>query len=1063
MNIKYYKRLSPERSFYIVIGLLLLFGTKMIAKPISNSTISKKTNYSFSLVEFQTQELTITGTVKDENGVTIPGVNVYEDGNGGNGVMTDMNGNYSIKMKNREGELVFSFIGFAEVKASINGRTEINITLQEQTTDLEEVVVVGYGKQKKVTVTGAISSVSTEELTSSPSSSVANALAGKVTGLSSIQYSGQPGADNANLLIRGVGTLSQGNSSPLIMVDGVERDFTQIDPEEIDNITILKDASATAVYGIRGANGVILVTTKRGKIGEARISASFNYGIQEPVRLPDFADSYTYATAFNRAQISDGVPEDQVRFTPDVVEAFRTGSDPILFPDIDWMDYLIRSSAPQTRANFNVNGGTERIKYFLSFSHLNQEGMFKTFDTGTGENFNYERYNYRSNIDIDVTKSTQLSMTLGGRSEIRQEPNVRETQDQFFRFLYRATPFASPGIVDGRYIVDNGEYIPGPEIIDGLRPYYGRGGFVSTNTVYNFDASLTQKLDVITKGLEFSVKGSYNRNARQTKIRNASPDTYTAFYLKDFDDTLPEDDKTLVFPLVSKGGRLNYNETYGKNRSWYFEAAFNYNRRFGKHEFSGLLMYNQRSNYYPGGSFNYLPTGYVGTAARVTYNYDRRYLLEANFGYNGSENFAEENRYGLFPAFSFGWVISEEQFMKNNPVIDYFKLRGSYGKVGSDRQGNNRFLYLPDGYGRGDGYSFGIDVPSDQPGFVETKLGNPNVTWETAIKQNYGMDIRILNNQLEFNVDYFWDKRRDILTTRNTVPGYVAAVLPAVNIGAVDNSGYELNVTWTQNFTNFNYWINPNISYAKNEIVFMDEVKQEYDYQYRTGGRVGQPFGFVSQGFFSKDDFNADGTLKDGFPEYAGNVQPGDAMYEDINEDGVVNDLDQRAIGFPEYPEYTIGINAGFKYKNFDFRMSWAGAKNTSRMLEGELRVPFGSKDDFGLLSYFAEDTWTPETAETARFPRLTFSNKDNNFSKASTIYQLDASYLRLKTLEMGYNLKSKFIRKAGIKTLRFFFSGYNLLTFDKLDGMVDPESKIGNRPTHPAMKIYNFGVKFNF
>ncbi|GAA4299079.1 SusC/RagA family TonB-linked outer membrane protein [Aestuariibaculum suncheonense] len=1010
------------------------------------------------------QNINVRGQVLDSKGVPLPGVNLLEKGTN-NGSVTDFDGEFTISVKNEKSILVLSYIGFKTQEVPVKDNKIINIVLEEDTESLDEIVIVGYGQQNKVTVTGAISSIGTEELTSSPSASVANALAGKVTGLNSIQYSGQPGADSAQLFIRGVATLSQGNSQPLIMVDGVERSFTQIDPEEISDITILKDASATAVYGIRGANGVVLVTTKRGKVGEAKISAGYSYGIQSPVRLPDFVDSYTYATIYNRAQLGDGIAEEQLKFSPEVVEAFRTKSNPVLYSDVNWMDYVIRSTSPMSKTNFNVSGGTEGVRYFMSASYLNQEGMFNTFGTGTGENFIYKRYNYRSNIDIDVTKTTELSFTLGGRSEQRQEPEVAESQDQLFRFLYRSVPYSSPGIVDGKYVQDNEEYIPGATI-DALSRYYGRGSFTRVTTVYNFDLALNQNLDAITKGLKFGVKGSYNRNAVQTKIRQTSPDVYTAFYARDFDETLAADDETLVFPKTSTGGRVGYSESYGKDRSWYLEATLNYNRRFGDHEVSGLLLYNQRSNYYPGGNFNYLPSGYVGSAARATYNYKRKYMAEVNIGYNGSENFARNVRYGFFPAYSLGWVASEESFLKNNSVISYLKLRASYGKVGSDNLGSNRFLYLPDGYQVGtgnDSYNFGVDVPSNQNGYIETRLGNPLVTWETAIKQNYGFDLKLFNNKLALNLDYFIENREDILTTRNTVPSIVAVTLPAVNIGKVHNEGYEINLRWDDKIgSSFNYWINPNMSYAKNEIVFMDEIKQNYDYQYRTGQPVGQPFGYIFSGFYSEDDFNVDGSLKDTFPVPASSVQAGDAIYQDINGDGFIDTQDQKPIGFSEYPQYTFGLNAGFKYKNFDFRMSWVGTENVSRIL-GEVRQPFGETDNSTLLQWFADNSWTPETADTATLPRITFNNRANNFSNLSELYQLDASYIRLKTLEIGYNIKSPFIKKIGIKNLRLYSNGYNLLTFDKLDGLVDPESGTGNRATYPAMKIYNVGVNLNF
>ncbi len=1015
---------------------------------------------------FSQDRIQIEGTiVGSEDGIPIPGANIFEKGNSSNGAMTDFDGKFSLQAP-KTATLVISYLGYAKQEILVknipnSSLKDLKIQLESEVSELEEIVLVGYGEQKKVTVTGSISSVGTEELSSSPSASVTNALAGKVTGLNSIQFSGQPGDDVAQLFIRGVGTLSSGNSAPLFMVDGVERDFSQLDSEEIADITILKDASATAVYGIRGANGVILVTTKRGKQGPAKITASYSYGLQTPIRLPEFADSYTYATVHRQAQLSDGIPEDALKFSPEIVEAFRTGSNPILYPNTDWLDYVVRSTSPQQRANFNVSGGSDRVKYFVSLSYLNQEGMFKTFNTGTGENFIYKRFNYRSNIDIDVTNTTQLSFTLGGRSESRQEPLVAETQDQLFRFLYRGLPYASPGIVDGRYIVDNEQYIPG-ESADALRAYYGRGSFNNVRTVYNFDVGLNQNLDAITKGLKFGIKGSYNRDAEQTKTRQASPDIYTAYFRRDFDDTLPADDQSLVFPQLNRGGNVGYGESYGRERSWYFESTINYNRRFGDHEVSGLLLYNQRSNYYPGGSFNYLPTGYVGSAARVTYNYKRRYLLEVNLGYNGSENFARDLRYGFFPAISMGWTVSDENFLKNSEVVSFLKLRASYGEVGSDRLGDNRFLYLPDGYARGGGYSFGINVASNQPGYLETQLGNPLITWETAVKQNYGIDMKLFDNKLTINADYFIENREDILTTRNTVPDIVAATLPAVNIGIVDNSGYELNLRWEDKIGDFNYWINPNVSYAKNEVVFADEIPKNEPYQVSTGRVVGQPFGFVYEGLFSEDDFNDDGSLKDTFPSYAAVVQPGDAIYRDLNGDGVLDAEDQRAIGFPEYPQYTFGLNLGFTYKNFDLRMSWVGAENVSRIL-GELRQPFGETGNANLLTFFSDRAWTPETSQTAILPRITFDNSANNFNNVSRLNQFDASYIRLKTLEMGLNLKSPFITSLGIKNARIYTNGFNLLTFDKLNGLFDPESRTGNRPSYPTMRIYNIGVKLNF
>lgn len=1008
------------------------------------------------------QQKVITGTVTDDAGQPLPGVAVVVEGTSV-GTVTNFDGYYSISVESKVKSLSFSFVGMKTVSVQINNQSKIDVKLETVTVGVEEVVVVAYGTQKKVTVTGSVSSVDTDQLSASPNASVSNALAGKVTGLSSIQYSGQPGADAADLYVRGVSTLSAGNSSPLMMVDGVERSFSQLDPDEIADITILKDASATAVYGIRGANGVILVTTKRGTKGAPKISVSTSYGIQKPTKLPKFADSYTYATVYNNAQRGDGLSEEALNFPAYVVEAFRTNSDPILFPNIDWMDYMVRPTSPQSKTNFSISGGTNRLKYFASFGYINQVGLLKEFDTGTGENYTYNRYNYRTNVDVDVTKTTQLSFSLGGQSQVRNEPAMGDI-NQMWRFLYRyAIPYASPGVVDGKYIVDNGEYV-GMGAGDPLSQYYGGGSDNRVTNVMNFDLVFNQDLNALTKGLKFRIKAAYNVNSTQEKIRATSPNVYTMYYLRDFDDTLPESDKTLVFPQISRGGNVGYSESYGKERDWYMETALTYDRRFGDHEVGGLLLYNQRNTYYPDGSYSYLPRGYVGTAARLTYNYRTKYLAEINVGYNGSENFHRDNRYGLFPALSLGWILSEEAFMKTNMrFINYLKIRGSYGLVGSDNQGNSRFLYLPDSYTSGDGYNFGVNIPSKQPGYYESKLGNHDVTWETAVKQNYGLDLKVLNNKLTLNADYFIEDRKDILTTRNTVPGIVAATLPAVNIGEVHNQGYELSIKWNDKIGDFQYWVDMNMSHTRNKIVYMDEVPQRYDYLLRTGGLVGQPFGMVTLGFYNESDFDADGNLLADLPIPTASVKPGDAKYLDTNGDMFVNAEDMKAVGYPEYPLYNYGFNMGFKVKNFDFTMSWVAATHTSRVLGEIMKDPYGDTSNQSLLQYMVDQSWTPETAATATMPRITFTNRLYNRFTAADMWVKDASYLRLKNLEIGYNIKGQFLKTIGANNVRLYLNGYNLLTFDKLVGYGDPEAKMDGRPTYPAMRVFNVGVKVNF
>lgn len=612
----------------------------------------------------------ITGNVSDVNGESIIGASILEKGTT-NGTVTDIDGNFTLNVS--EGvTLQISYIGYTTQEVVVTGRP-LTIILEEDTQTLDEVVVVAYGAQKKVTVTGAISSVSGSDLIKSPTGSIGNALAGKLTGVSTVQYSGEPGADAAEIYVRGITTLN--SSTPLVQVDGVERDFTQIDPNEIESITILKDASATAVFGVRGANGVILVTTKRGREGKANISVTTSTGITVPTRLLEFADSYQYASFYNEAQIRDGVNPNNVKFSPEMLTAFQTQSDPLLYPNMDWLDYILKDYAQQSQHNMNISGGNKFFRYFVSAGMYTQGGLFKTFDAGYDFNFDFKRYNYRANLDFNLSKSTELSLNIGGRVEDKNTPISAEDQNQLFRHLYWATPFSGAGIVDGRWIKTNPDVIPNPGA-DGLNPYYGRGYNNKVGNTLNVDVQLKQKLDFITKGLSFNVKGSYNSSYAQTKSRSSSKAYYVA---------VKNDDGSMGYRKYGEDGTLGYGESFDKGRNWYFETSLNYNTTINSaHNLGALLLYNQSKYYYPG-TFTDLPKGYVGMVGRLTYDYLSKYMIEFNMGYNGSENFAPGKRYGFFPAGSIGWVMTEEPFMEEiKNYVSYLKLRASYGVVGND-------------------------------------------------------------------------------------------------------------------------------------------------------------------------------------------------------------------------------------------------------------------------------------------------------------------------------------------------------------------------------------------
>ena len=1002
------------------------------------------------------QTATVSGVVKDDTGEPVIGAGVLVKGTT-LGTITDIDGHFSFRADDLNGVLVVSFVGMETQEIPMKGKGTFDIVLKSSNTLLEEVQVVAYGAQKKVTLTGSISSVNTDELLKVPTASIGNMLSGVLSGVSSIQSSGQPGGDDPDVFIRGISTLNTMNAKPLYLVDGVERSFFQIDPNEVENITILKDASSTAVFGVRGANGVIIVTTKRGKEGKAKINASFSYGIQTPTRMPEFVNSYDYATFLNEAYTNDGKDP---KFTPEAVEAFRTHSNPIIYPDTDWMELLFKSSAPQTQGNVNISGGTERVRYFISMGMLDQKGFFKNHDTRYDANFNFNRYNYRANLDIDFTKTTLVAINMGGRVEKRNFPRSGDDINQLFRRIYWATPFSGPGIVDGKWIKGNSQYLP-VGLSDGLGNIYGRCYGSKTTNVVNLDLALTQKLDFITKGLQFKIKVAYNSGYDHTKERATSIESYQPWYRKDvtwMEHPAGSDPNEVVYIQDGEAGLISYAESFGKSRDWYAEASFDWKRDFDLHHLSALALYNQSKTYYPDSDYPGIPRGYVGLVGRVTYDYDNKYLIEGNVGYNGSENFAPGNRYGFFPAVSGGWVLTQEEFLKDNPVVNFLKIRASYGIVGNDRYHPygtgfmDRFLYLPNSYFIGSGYQFGTGT-SWSPGAYEKSFGNSGLSWEKSAKQNYGIDFSLFNQKLSGSIDYFYEKRTDILAKASTDPIIHAMSLPVLNLGIVSNKGVELNLKWNHKINSFRYWTNLNVSYAKNKIVYQDEVPSEYTYTLKTGHPVGQPFGLKVRGFYYEG-------MED-VADHSYVLKEGDVVYEDLNHDGKIDDNDKTAIGYPSYPLLNAGLTLGFEYKGFDFSMLWVGATKTSRVLEETFRKPLGETYDRSLMSHQFTDRWTPETAATAKLPRATIDGVKNNY-RDSELWVKDASYLRLKNIEIGYNFRLPFMPKIGMEKMRVFMTGYNLLTFDKLK-ISDPESMSSGVPQYPVMRVINFGLNVSF
>ena len=1002
------------------------------------------------------QNSKVKGTVKDAHGEPVIGANVTVVGTS-SGSITDMDGNFSVDAA-PGAKIKVSFIGYKDQIVTVRKGISLNIVLEEDALSLGEVEVVAYGVQKKVSITGAISSMKGDDLLKTPAGSISNILSGQVTGISSVQYSGEPGADAADIYVRGIATWQ--DASPLIQVDGVERDMSQIDPNEIESVTILKDASATAVFGVRGANGVILITTKRGAQGKAKVSFSTSLGVNLRTKELEFANSYQYASYYNMMKVGDG---GNPVFTDDQLTTFRDQTNPLLYPDINWIDYCMNKAAFQSQHNVNISGGTDNMRYFVSAGMFTQGGMFKQFNAGEDFDFDYKRYNYRANLDFDVTKTTLLSVNIGGRIEVKRTPESGEDQNQLFRKLYWAVPFAGAGIVDGNRVVSNSTYLPFTGA-DGLNSYYGKGFRTLTTNVLNLDLILDQKLDFITKGLSVKLKGSYNSEYATTKKATSS----IAYYVP-----VTDDKGAVTFRKEGSDSQLSYSDgDFGKARDWYMELALSYNRKFGDHNVSGLMLYNQSKKYYPGGTYSYIPSGYVGLVGRVTYDWKTRYMAEFNAGYNGSENFASGKRYGFFPAGSIGWVVSEEPFFAPlKKALNYLKVRASVGMVGNDKMGDRRFLYLPGSYGYGSGsnqnthgYYFGQNVNAIKPGAYEATNSNPDATWETSVKQNYGIDLTILNERLSISADYFVENRKDILVEPDYLPSILGMTLPVVNVGKAKNEGIELQLKWNDYLNKeFRYWANFNLSYATNKIVYMNEVAQDEPWMYKTGRRIGSRSMYKFWGFYDETaDIRHQEEFGRAIADHGITLSPGDAVYVDLNGDGKINGNDYtRNIGFTDIPEYTAGLNVGFSWKNFDFSMQWTGAWNVDRMLS-EFRQPLGDTQMKGLLLYQYENTWrSSEDTFTAKFPRITESHSKNNYA-GSDLYLINASYLRLKNVEIGYNFDFPFMRKLKLNNCRLYVNGYNLLTFTGYD-WGDPENRQSDRPNYPLTRVFNIGLKLGF
>lgn len=1022
-------------------------------------------------VQVTQQTNNIKGIVIDDHGDPVIGATVTVVGSKGQGAVTDMDGNFALDVKPGT-KLKITYIGYDD--QVVAARNNMKVELKSgSAVNLNGVEIVAYGVQKKVTVTGALSSVKGEDLVRTPVSSVNNVLAGQLSGVTTVQYSGEPGSDAATVFVRGQGTTN--DSSPLIEVDGVERSMSDIDPNDVESITVLKDASATAVFGVRGANGVVLITTKRGKEGKAQISASTSFSILAPTKMVEQASSLGYAEFYNQMCDNDGDPH---VFSDAVIQKFKDGSDPIRFPSTKWDDYIMKNSTQQTKTNVSISGGTKNLRYFISAGMFTQGGLFKEFDQDYHFGYQYHRFNYRANIDLDLTSTTTLSVDIAGNTNTSYKPYTGQGASGMIKEMYEATPFSSPGLVDGKFISTATDYadVQLPFVGGSGMTYYGNastnGGFYQyNNDKLQTDLQLNQKLDVITKGLSFKIKGSYNSLFSVTKSGYRTMTTYTPSLRAD---------GTMGYKLSGQDGELSYGESTGKDRDWYFETSLNYSRSFGLHSIGALVLYNQSKNYYLPGDYPDVPRGYVGFVGRITYDWNNRYMAEFNIGHNGSENFAPGKRYGTFPAGSLGWVISDEPFFKPvQSIVSFMKLRGSWGLVGNDKIGGSRFMYLSDPYVINDGtqvarggrgYNFGIENNTNYMGAYESSKNNPDVTWEKAFKQDYGVDIYFLRDRLQAVLDYYKEHRTNILLHDGTAPGVIGFTPPAANLGVVDSHGWELTFKWNDKIgENFRYWANVNLSYNQNQIKELKETPYNNAYQYQKGHRIGARSQYLFFGFYDENT-PAEYEKKYGekFPtQLAGsNLKDGDAVYVDLDHNGKIDENDMsRNYGYTDDPRYIVGLNFGFSWKNITFSTQWTGAWDVSRSISDVFRQPFINRTgntQGGLLQYHIDHTWDPNhPGQDYEYPRATWDNAANNYA-TSTLYEKDAKYLRLKALEIAYDFHFPLMKNMGMHKLQVAFSGYNLLTFTPyLWG--DPETVASNSPSYPLQKTYTLSLTVGF
>ena len=1025
--------------------------------------------------EQQQNKRKISGRVTDIKGEPLIGVNVTVDGDA-NGSITNMDGLYEIFVTKKSVVLKFTYIGFKTSEIRTNASTNIyDVTLEEQVNELEETVIVGYGTQRKISNIGAQSSMKMEDI-KTPSASLTTTLAGRLAGVVAVQRTGEPGKDAADIWIRGISTPN--TSSPLVLVDGVERSFNDIDPEDIESLTTLKDASATAVYGVRGANGVILIKTKPGKVGKPTVSADYYESFTRFTKMVDLADGITYMNAANEAMRNDGIA---TKYTEDQIRNTIAGKDPYLYPNVDWLKEIFNDWGHNRRVNVNVRGGSEKVAYYASVSYFNETGMTvtdKNIDTYDSK-MKYSRYNFTTNLNIDVTPTTKVEIGAQGYLGEGNYPAISSAD------LYNAAMSISPVEYPKMFFVNGEAFVPGTSTNNNFNNPYSqatRRGYdnLTKNQIYS-NLRVTQDLDMLTKGLKLTAMYAFDVYNEIHVHQDRAESTYNFL-----DTSVPYDmnGQPILQRIYEGSNVLSYKQETSGNKKTCLEASLNYDRTFNDdHRVSALFLFNQQSKLlYPKGTLeDAIPYRMMGIAGRATYSWKDRYFAEFNIGYNGAENFSPKHRFGTFPAFGVGWVVSNEKFWQPlSKAVSFLKIRYTDGKVGNSEVSDRRFMYLDQMKENGDyGYKFGPNG-TKWSGYETVNMA-VDLIWEESRKQDLGIDLKLFNDDLSIVFDLFKERRENILLKReHSIPSFLGynTSAPYGNIGIIENKGFDGTIEYNKRINKD--WVialRGNVTFNKDKWIQGELPEQKYEWMNQYGHNINGVKGYVAEGLFTQteiDDMARWESLSDAnkaitpkpFASQFGTVKAGDIKYKDLNNDGQIDAYDQTYISRGDVPTTVYGFGFTVGWKDLSVGMMFQGVAGAERVLNGSSVNPFNGGGGSGNLYSNIGDRWTEENPDqNAFYPRLSYGSETtsniNNFQK-STWWVRNMNFLRLKTLQISYNLPKPWVNKVHLKNAAVYVMGTNLFTLSRFK-LWDPELNTDNGASYPNTTSYSVGINFTF